>query len=246
MIPTPISFRAGTSCLETRRTVWFKVNNVAMDSLLNDEGDDLLHEKPVMMDIDTVASVPPLSPKEESSDQQDVRSELRSLAAASMEGGDFEGAEEIFRNLLHLESQKGQDNDSVLVATLASIGKCCESTGRLQEALSCYKEALQMRTHRELQNEPTEMQLLLASVLYDIGMIHSKVLFKGKSEITNRNRDVAAKATKAFSLALKLRQNCLGENHPAHWCGDDSGWDAKPRNIAPRKGLGNPADGAGA
>lgn len=182
--------------------------------------EELFHEKPTMMDMDTVVSPQTLAFTEHryaDIDHQKVANELRAFAATSMKLRDFGVAEEIFRNILHVESRCVKEDDTELITALANIGKCCELTGRLQEALSCYKEALQLRANRDLHLEPTSMQLLLASVLYDIGMIHSKVLVEDRNDrdTPNRKRDLATKATRAFSLVLKLRQTCLGENHPA-------------------------------
>jgi len=83
--------------------------------------------------------------------------------------------------------------------------------------MSCYKEALQLKAHQRLQDEPQRMKLALANIFHAIGLIHSKILMEdytnGRSIRQEVTVTVATKAIRSFSLSLNLRKECLGEEN---------------------------------
>ncbi|CAB9511389.1 repeat protein [Seminavis robusta] len=172
--------------------------------------------------------------------QQNLCEEIREHAMDEMRALNYSAAEELFRYLLHLEHEQ-QADDEQIIATLANIAKCCECTGRLEEAMSCYKDALLVKENKNLRNESQSMQLLMASILYEIGMIHCQFLMEastgdgsdsssdddddddandeGTDEQASQQRRKGkerlsfTKAMKAFTMSLKLRTQCLGPEH---------------------------------
>lgn len=95
-----------------------------------------------------------------------------------------------------------------ILKTLANLGKCCQYTGRLEEALRCYRRALQLKAADGVEKESWQIQLLAAEILYDIGLIHSKVHFEGSSTGLE-------KSLQSFLICLDIRKRCFGECHPA-------------------------------
>jgi len=151
-------------------------------------------------------------------DPHTLASEIKELALASTSRSEFDDAEELWRYLLHLQSGLTPPcTDDEVVATLAHIGRCCQSSGRYQEAMSCYRDALQLKAPCQLKNEPPETKLMVACILYDIGMIHSELLFQqNPSDVGDhqvKRKLLADKAIKSFQLSLDLRKSCFGEQH---------------------------------
>lgn len=160
---------------------------------------------PVLEDSSPLSSKAALS---QTSDQQPtVATDLRAYAARLVENGEVSSAEEIFRHVLHILSQTPSSPEIEIVETLRLLGKCCQLSGRPEEAMRCYKEVLQLKARQRLQDEPAPMKLILAEIFYAMGMIHSKLYMESR-------RDVVTKAIKCFSFSIELRKGCLGERHP--------------------------------
>jgi tetratricopeptide (TPR) repeat protein len=152
--------------------------------------------------------------KEQSScqiDQQELSRELVYFARAFMKHRDFDAAESMFRQALHhmQHSADATCPEQEMMQTMVNIGKCCQYTGRLEEALSCYRDALYCRSGRQdIHTESETVQLLIAGILYDIGLIQSRSYLSGQTKSPE-------KALQAFQMCLNLRASCLGENNPA-------------------------------
>ena len=149
-----------------------------------------------------------------SCEQRQVVADLRAFAMEAMDNGETKRAEEVLRHVLHLLSQTPSSPEIEIIETLAHVGKCCELSGRREEAMSCYREALQLKAHQRLQDEPQPMKLILASIFYSMGMIHSKVYMESSSASQGSRHELATKAIKSFTFSMELRKDCLGERHP--------------------------------
>ena len=168
---------------------------------------------PVVEDNGPLSSNASLS--QTTNQQPTVTADLRLFAARLMENGEVDSAEEIFRHVLHILSQTPSSLEIEIIETLAQVGKCCELLGRPEEAMSCYREVLQLKAYQRLQDEPVPMKLLLAEIFYAMGMIHSKLYMESSRVLKGSNRrDVVTKAIKCFSFSMELRRGCLGEGHP--------------------------------
>lgn len=177
---------------------------------------DVLDQAETMAQAETRDTVPT------GGTQQPLCEELQEHAMDAMKALQYTQAEELFRFILHLQNEQ-KDDDEKIITTLGKIGKCCELTGRLEEAMSCFKEALLVKQNRDLRNEPTSVQLLMAGILYEIGMIHCQMCMEGTSDDGSssdedtrggKGRLAYSKAMKAFTMSLKLRTSCLGSEHP--------------------------------
>ena len=154
--------------------------------------------------------------------KQPLWEELQEHAMDAMKAFQYNQAEELFRYILHLQNEQEEDDEKI-ITTLANIGKCCELTGRLEESMSCFKEALLVKQNKDLRNEPTSVQLLMADILYEIGMIHCQMCMEASSDDGSLSDEdnqsgkgslAYSKAMKAFTMSLKLRTTCLGSDHP--------------------------------
>ena len=155
------------------------------------------------------------SDKEQSSCQTTQRQyskQLLDLARSFMKHRDFNAAESLFRQAL--QQMQYTTGDAAcprqeMLETMANIGKCCQSTGRLEEALSCYRDALHIKGNPVVHTEPVPCQLLVADILYDIGLIQSNMYLNKQVQKSQE------KALQAFQLCLNIRKSCRRENDPA-------------------------------
>lgn len=134
------------------------------------------------------------------------------FAETFMKQGDYRSAEPLFRQALHHMQQPSDAAcpQEEILEILINIGKCCQSSERLEDAMTSYQQALRLKSGRCIQEESAKIQILMATTLYEIGMIHSKIYLNG----VDSNRDQAMKAWHSFQLCLNIRRNCFGSSHP--------------------------------
>lgn len=100
-------------------------------------------------------------------------------------------------------------DDATILELWAQLGECHQSAGRSVEALSCFKRALVIlkQSSESLMSKSSDKQAIVASVLFNIGLVHAS-----SDKKTTRQRQ---KALHSFAVCLDVRRASLGNDHPA-------------------------------
>jgi tetratricopeptide (TPR) repeat protein len=107
------------------------------------------------------------------------------------------------------ERSSSVTDDTTSLELWAQLGECHQLAGRNVEALSCFKQALvilKQSSDSLLVSKSSDKQAIVASVLFNIGLVHAS-----SDKKTSRQRQ---KALHSFAVCLDVRRASLGHNHP--------------------------------
>lgn len=106
---------------------------------------------------------------------------------------------------LRVQRQLGA-HDIELLLTLSQLGQSLHTCGQHADAMISFREALQLKGSTIYQESPG-VQVIFATILYNIGMIQS--VHRYHEDRTRRRR-----ALQSFRICLDLRTKALGRMHP--------------------------------